>query len=153
MKMLENKWALITGSSRGIGQQIALGLAQRKSNLIVHRRSESSCANTLQLLKEYSLKTHAVSGELDSLKSVEALIQQVQSAPCPMDKYTRHLAAEFHASNVLVNYLDPGWLKTDLGRPNADSKVETVLPGALLPALLQDFAPAVVSTPHRIIKC
>jgi short-subunit dehydrogenase len=35
MKQLENKWALITGSSRGIGQQIAIGLAQLKCNIIV----------------------------------------------------------------------------------------------------------------------
>jgi short-subunit dehydrogenase len=38
MKLLENKWALITGSSRGIGQQIALGLAERKRNISVHAR-------------------------------------------------------------------------------------------------------------------
>jgi hypothetical protein len=41
----------------------------------------------------------------------------------------------------LVNYLDPGWLKTDLGDPNADNAVETVLPGALVPALLEDNGP------------
>ncbi|HYF64897.1 MAG TPA: SDR family NAD(P)-dependent oxidoreductase, partial [Herpetosiphonaceae bacterium] len=34
--MLGGKWALVTGSSRGIGQQIALGLAQRGCNVIVH---------------------------------------------------------------------------------------------------------------------
>ena len=43
---------------------------------------------------------------------------------------------------MLVNYLDPGWLKTDMGGPNAEHAVETVLPGALVPALLDDFGPS-----------
>jgi hypothetical protein len=41
-----------------------------------------------------------------------------------------------------VNYLDPGWLKTDMGGADADHEVETVLPGALVPALLDDFGPS-----------
>jgi hypothetical protein len=39
---------------------------------------------------------------------------------------------------VLINLLDPGWLRTDLGGPNAPGAVESVLPGALVPALLTD---------------
>ena len=55
-------------------------------------------------------------------------------------KYTKDLAAHFKDTNILVNALDPGWLKTDLGGENADHEVETVLPGALVPALLEDFS-------------
>ena len=58
-----------------------------------------------------------------------------------IDKYTRDIAFELKNDNVLVNYLDPGWLKTDLGGPNAWFTVETVLPGALVPALLEDKGP------------
>lgn len=219
MKLLENKWALITGSSRGIGQQIALGLAQRKCNIMVHGRSESNTAETLRLLKAYNVQTHVVTGSLDSNENVEALIKAVKAGPGPVDilynnaaiqnkwkpiweitpeewlhsfqinlfsmialcnafapemkirkygriinltsgikdipqlapysvskaavdKYSRDLAAELQGTNVLVNYLDPGWLKTDLGGPNADNEVETVLPGALVPALLEDNGPS-----------
>jgi 3-oxoacyl-[acyl-carrier protein] reductase len=219
MKLLENKWAFVTGSSRGIGQQIALGLAQRKCNVIVHGRAAGNCTETLQLLKSYGVRTHAVVGELDSAERVEALIRAVQAGPGPVDilynnaaiqnqwkpiweisqaewlhsfqvnlfatvalcnafapgmksrkygriinvssgikdipqlapysvskaavdKYTRDLAAELLGSNVLVNYLDPGWLRTDLGGPNAEHAVETVLPGALVPALLDDDGPS-----------
>lgn len=59
-----------------------------------------------------------------------------------VDKYTRDLAAELRETNVLVNHLDPGWLKTDLGGPDADHEVTTVLPGALVPALLEDHGPS-----------
>jgi 3-oxoacyl-[acyl-carrier protein] reductase len=219
VKLLENKWALVTGSSRGIGQQIALGLAQRKCNLIVHGRVESHTAETMQRLKVYGVQTYTVTGDLGSPQAVEALIQQVKAGPnavdilynnaaiqnqwkpiweispdewlqsfqvnlfamvalcnafapemkrrgfgriinltsgikdipqlapysvskAAVDKYSRDLAAELQGTNVLVNYLDPGWLKTDLGGPNAENVVETVLPGALVPALLEDYGPS-----------
>jgi NAD(P)-dependent dehydrogenase (short-subunit alcohol dehydrogenase family) len=218
MKFLENKWALITGSSRGIGQQIAIGLAQRKCNVIVHGRTISNCTQTLQMLQPYGIKTYMVSGELGRAENLQAIIQAVKTGPgmvdilynnaaiqskwksiwefseeewletfrvnlfamitlcnafapgmkkrgfgriinltsgikdipqlvpysvskAAVDKYSRDLAAELRGSNVLVNYLDPGWLKTDLGGPDADNAVETVLPGALVPALLEDNGP------------
>ena len=58
-----------------------------------------------------------------------------------VDKYTQDLAAELRDTGVLVNTLDPGWLKTDMGGPGADHEVDTVLPGALVPALLEDDGP------------
>ena len=219
MKLLENKWALVTGSSRGVGQQIALGLAQRKCNIIVHGRTKQNTAETLRLLKAYEVQTHAVVGELSSRKGVETIIGGVKAGPnrvdilynnaaiqnewksiwkitpeewqaifqvnvfamialctafapgmkrrgygriinltsgirdipqlapysvskAAVDKYSRDLAAELQGTNVLVNYLDPGWLKTDMGGPNAKNIVETVLPGALVPALLDDHGPS-----------
>jgi NAD(P)-dependent dehydrogenase (short-subunit alcohol dehydrogenase family) len=59
-----------------------------------------------------------------------------------VDKYTRDLAAEVKGANVLVNTLDPGWLKTDMGGPQAPGDVTSVLPGALAPALLDDDGPS-----------
>ncbi len=233
MKLLENKWALVTGSSRGIGQQIALGLAQRKCNVIVHGRVESHTAETLRLLKAYGVQTYVVAGDLDSAKSVESVIQAVKAGPgavdilynnaafqnvwkpiweitpdewlqsfqvnlfamiamcnafapemkargygriinltsgikdipqlapysvskAAVDKYSRDLAAELQGTNVLVNYLDPGWLKTDLGGPNADNAVETVLPGALVPALLEDHGPSgrlYAAQDYKVLEC
>ena len=74
MKYLENKWALVTGSSRGIGQQIALGLARRKCNVIVHGRAESNLAETLRQLKAYDVQTYVVTGELSNAENVQAII-------------------------------------------------------------------------------
>ncbi len=218
MKLLENKWALITGSSRGVGQQIALGLAQRKCNIILHGRIIAHNCETEKLLKDFGVKVHLASGDLGTADGIRNLISAVsgkaqvdilynnaaiqntwkpiweigmdewlesfqvnlfamislcnafapgmkergfgriinltsgikdipQLAPysvskAAVDKYSRDLAAELAGSNVLVNSLDPGWLKTDMGGPNADNRVDTVLPGALVPALLPDNGPS-----------
>jgi NAD(P)-dependent dehydrogenase (short-subunit alcohol dehydrogenase family) len=220
MKLLENKWALVTGASRGIGRQIALGLARRKCNLIVHGRTPENTRQILKDVQALGVKAYAVAGELADSRGVEAVIKGVKAGPgaavdilynnaavmnpwqsiwevsqeewercfqvnlyamivlcnafapgmkqrgygriinvtsgikdtphlapysvtkAAVDKYSRDLAAELKGANVLVNYLDPGWLKTDLGGPNADHEVETVLPGALVPALLEDNGPS-----------
>lgn len=218
MKRLANKWALITGSSRGIGQHIAVGLAAEGCNIILHGRSPASVAKTQALLAEFDVEVALACGELDHPDKVAEIIAAVEAGPgkvdilynnaaimtpfLPMweiphsdwvktfqvnlyamvqlctafapgmqargfgriinltsgikdqpelaaysvskaavDKYTQDLAFQMRGHNVLVSHLDPGWLKTDLGGPNADNEVASVMPGALVPALLADHGP------------
>ena len=217
-RKLTGKWALVTGSSRGIGRQIALGLAQLDCNVIAHGRTVSNTDETIHLLAPFHIETRAVAGDLGTDQGIQALIHAVKTSPgyvdilynnaaissqhkpifdfsldewlqtlqvnlfamiqlcnafapgmkergygriinvssgiadqpnlapysvskAAVDKYTRDLAFALKDDNVLVNYLDPGWLKTDMGGPDAWYGVETVLPGALVPALLDDNGP------------
>ncbi|MFO7682363.1 MAG: SDR family oxidoreductase [Chloroflexota bacterium] len=217
-QQLAGKWALVTGSSRGIGQQIALGLAGRGCNVVIHGRSLANTTATQKLLADYAVQTHVTTGDLATDEGIQAVIAGVLAGPgyvdilynnaaimnayapifeitmaewlqtmqvnlfamiqlcnafapgmqergygriinltsgiadqpnlspysvskAAVDKYSRDLAVAVKENNVLVNYLDPGWLKTDLGGPNAWDEVETVLPGALVPALLADNGP------------
>ena len=57
-----------------------------------------------------------------------------------VDKYVKDMASKLEGSDVLMNLMDPGWLQTDLGGPNAPNTVETVLPGAMVPVLLDQGA-------------
>jgi NAD(P)-dependent dehydrogenase (short-subunit alcohol dehydrogenase family) len=215
---LTGKLAFVTGSSRGIGQQIALGLAQEGCNLIIHGRQKENTAKTQELLKSFNVEVDVMEGELSSEAEIQQLVDQVkekhsridilynnaaiQSSNKPiwdfeiedfdrllkinlysvillcqafapamrdngygriinmtsgikdqpnlspyavskaaLDKFTQDLAFELKDSGVLVNSLDPGWLKTDLGGPNAWDEVETVLPGALQLALFDNDGP------------
>ncbi len=215
---LEGRWALVTGSTRGIGQQIALGLAEMDCNVIVHGRVREHAKRTLALLKQYPVDTAVVTGDLGTEAGTRSVIRGVARHPgrvdilynnagiqnawqptwdierstwremfevnvfalaqlcsafapgmlergygriinmssairdlpqlgpysaskAAVDKYTSDLVAELGGTNVLVSSLDPGWLRTDLGGPQAPLDVTTVIPGALVPALLPDFGP------------
>jgi NAD(P)-dependent dehydrogenase (short-subunit alcohol dehydrogenase family) len=215
MTSLENKWALITGASRGIGQQIALGLAEYRCNLILHAREVKNLDKTFEKLAGFDISIHCIAGDVGNADGRKSIIQGIFEGPgqvdilynnaaimspwkelweiteedwqqtfavnlygmielcralvpgmvernfgriinlssgikdipqlapysvskAAVDKYTADLAAQLQETNVLANALDPGWLKTDLGGPNADFEVETVLPGALVPALLDE---------------
>lgn len=216
---IKGKNAFITGSSRGIGQQITIGLAKLGCNIIVHGRTRDSCNNTLELLKEFKINTYCVYGELSDEKQVNQLIQQINDLNIKIDilynnaaimkpfhediwshtleewtetfrvnviamyslcaafipamikngfgrvvnissgikdkpelapygaskwavnKLTDDIASKLQNTGVRINYLDPGWLQTDMGGKNAEHPVEAVLPGALAPALVKDDGP------------
>jgi 3-oxoacyl-[acyl-carrier protein] reductase len=55
-----------------------------------------------------------------------------------VDKFVRDFAPSLVDTGVQMNLLDPGWLRTDLGGPNAPHDPSSVIPGALVPALLND---------------
>ncbi len=218
-KKLHGKWALVTGSSRGIGQQLALGLAGEGANVIVHARTMENTKKTMGLLEKFEVAHFAVAGDLASAEGIDAVIAEVRAgteqvdilynnagigsgskrifdfeqsewervlqvnlfamvalcnafvpammergwgrvvnvssgienqpnlvpysvSKAAVDKYSRDLAVAARPDGVLVNYLDPGWLKTDMGGANAFHDVETVLPGGLVPVLLEDDGPS-----------
>jgi NAD(P)-dependent dehydrogenase (short-subunit alcohol dehydrogenase family) len=212
---LRGKWALVTGASRGVGRQIALGLAAKGTNLVLHSRAAEHCAALLDALGR-QVQVAAVGAELSRESEVarlaEALaasggaidvlynnaavmtpyrtdyaqvtaedyrtsfavnliapvlithgllpgmrarrfgrIVQVTSgirnepelmayaaSKAALDKFVRDTAGKLQGSGVTMNLLDPGWLRTDLGGPKAPNAVESVLPGALVPALVDD---------------
>ena len=57
-----------------------------------------------------------------------------------LDRYVRDMVRTLEDTNVLMNLLDPGWLRTDMGGPKADHDPDTVIPGALVPVLLDKDA-------------
>jgi 3-oxoacyl-[acyl-carrier protein] reductase len=55
-----------------------------------------------------------------------------------VDKFVRDFVPHLVGSGVQMNLLDPGWLRTDLGGPRAPNDPSAAIPGALVPALLDD---------------
>ncbi len=55
-----------------------------------------------------------------------------------VDKFVRDFTPTLKGTGVAMNLLDPGWLRTDLGGPKAPNDPSSVVPGALVPTLLDD---------------
>jgi len=56
-----------------------------------------------------------------------------------LDKYVYDISPTLENTGVLISLLDPGWLKTDMGGQLALHPVESVIPGILLGALLDNY--------------
>jgi NAD(P)-dependent dehydrogenase (short-subunit alcohol dehydrogenase family) len=216
---IKGKTALITGSSRGVGQQIAIGLAKLGCNVILHGRNLKSTVNTIKLLEPYNIKVYNVFGELSDKEEVQDLIEQVKklnisvdilynnaaimkdyhanywehsweewietykvnviamydlcaafipdmikndfgrvvnltsrikdqpelapygASKWAVDKLTDDIASKLNNTNVRINHIDPGWIRTDMGGENGEHAPEDVLPGILAPALVDNDGP------------
>ena len=53
-----------------------------------------------------------------------------------LDKFVHDLAPTLDGTGVMISLADPGWLRTDMGGPEAIHPVGSALPGVLLGALL-----------------
>ncbi len=118
--LLHNKTAIVTGSSRGIGQQIALGLAELGCHVIVHGRTKANCQKTLELLANFPIQTHCVAGDLSQPQEVEMVIEQVEKLNLDVSivynnaaimrpyrhDYWEHTSADWHLS-MQVNVFAP----------------------------------------------
>jgi len=216
MTEIKGKWALVTGSSRGIGKEIATALGNLGCNLVLHSRSVEHTHTLAEELSARGVHTVSLQGDISDPNQVTQLLsdldnaapqidilynnaaimmpyhddvwqipadefrnsfetnvisqirlcnalippmmerhwgriinlisgidQQPQLAPYAISKAAlRKFAHDFvpilDGSGVAMNALDPGWLKTDMGSQEAPNSVASVIPGALVPALLPD---------------
>jgi short-subunit dehydrogenase len=213
---VKGKWCFITGASRGVGRQIALCMAERGANLILHSRSIAHTEKVLGEIAQYGVEAFAVEAELSKPDEVEAMLQKIDAsgktvgivfndagvqvayrneyfktpvsdftqsflintiAPAmicyhfmpkmiergfgriinttsgirnepqqagysaskaALDKFTTDLATVINGTDVCISLADPGWIRTDLGGPNAPGAVESCLPGILVGAFIND---------------
>lgn len=107
---IKDKTALVTGASRGVGQQIALGLAQLGCNLILHGRTKESNAKTVEMLKSYDVKISVVYGELSEEAEVNDLIKQVQELGVSVDILYNNAAVMSPYNTNIWNHTWEDWM-------------------------------------------
>ena len=55
-----------------------------------------------------------------------------------LDKVTSDLAGKLDGTDVIISLTDPGWCRTDLGGPNAPNDPDSVIPGIVVGAFVDD---------------
>jgi 3-oxoacyl-[acyl-carrier protein] reductase len=78
MKLLENKVAIVTGASRGIGEAIALKLAEHGANVAFSYLSSEEKALALEeKLKAFSIKAKAYKSNAGLFSDCETMVNDV----------------------------------------------------------------------------
>lgn len=76
---LGGKVALVTGSSKGIGEAVASGLAREGATVIVHGRNVADAAQVCQAIIAAGGDAHDVTGDLTIDGDVDAMIDRARS--------------------------------------------------------------------------
>jgi len=98
MKNLENKIALVTGSSRGIGKDIALRLSDNIAGVVVHyRKDREAAARVVKEIKAKGKRSACFSADLTREKEAHSLIQRSRE--------------KFSSIDILVNNFGPIFIK------------------------------------------
>ncbi|GAB3945856.1 SDR family oxidoreductase [Spirosoma harenae] len=78
---LSGKNALVTGSSQGIGEAIALALAEFGANVLIHnRKGDDEAQKVAEQVREKGVKSEVISADLAESDAVDKLFQQATEA-------------------------------------------------------------------------
>ena len=102
---MTNKIALVTGASRGIGREIALGLAREGMNIAISYTSNEEMANdVLKEIKEYEVDAISVKANVSIEEDVKNLVKEVEEELGKIDVLVNN--AGITKDNLLIKMSD-----------------------------------------------
>ncbi len=75
---LDNKIALVSGASRGIGEAIAIGLAEQGAHVIVSSRKQEGCEAVAKAIRDSGGQATAMACHAGDLEAIDGLFAAVQ---------------------------------------------------------------------------
>jgi gluconate 5-dehydrogenase len=117
---LSNKVAVVTGSSRGIGRGLALGLAERGADLVITSRKQADCEATAEAVRVLGRRALVRCSDVTDLRSIEELATAAE--------------AEFGRVDILVNNAGTAFMKSaeELTEEDWDRVMDVDLKGVFL---------------------
>ena len=101
---LEGKTALVTGCSRGLGQQLATALARAGADLVVTSRKPTDCASFVEKTKGLGRKATALALDVRDEKSIRTMAHEAIAAAGQI-----HILVNNAGCNIRKPALDVTW--------------------------------------------
>jgi NAD(P)-dependent dehydrogenase (short-subunit alcohol dehydrogenase family) len=108
---LEGKVALITGASRGIGEAIALTLAEHGAHCILASRNIDALRAVEERIKAKGGKADSIACHMGDIKQIEALIDEIKQRFGKLDIIINNAATNPHFGSIL-SVEESHWDKT-----------------------------------------
>src|SRR5499426_4136059 len=112
MRMLEGRVALVTGSSRGIGEAIVTELARQGAFVAVHGRDEAAVRTVTTAIQRGGGRATVVTGDVTDFGQVEALRRQIEDSLGPVDILVANAGGSFTPPAPLEEIPEDGWRAT-----------------------------------------
>jgi 3-oxoacyl-[acyl-carrier protein] reductase len=112
MSTLDGQVALVTGSSRGIGEAIVTELARRGAAVAVHGRDQGAVSDVVAAIGHEGGKSIAVTCDVTSFDRLEVMRQQIEGSLGPVDILVANAGGSFTPPAPLEEIPEEGWRAT-----------------------------------------
>lgn len=148
---LNNKTALVTGSTKGIGKAISIELAREGVHVLINGRNEEEVERTVQEIKSKFPNTspQMATADLVDIGQREALFEKYPHVDILVNNmgiyeimtyedvddevWDTYFRTNVLAANGLTKFYLPGMLKNDFGRVIFMASEEAVMPSGQMP--------------------
>jgi len=107
MKRLAGKWALVTGSTRGLGRTTAEWLAKEGANIVVSGRDEEPVAASVAAMREYGVEAIGIAADLAEISDAYRLAAETFAAVPKLDILVNNAGMSTRKS--FWEYTDHDW--------------------------------------------
>ena len=118
MVSVKGKWALITGSSRGIGYLAALYMAKQGCNLVLHSRSLEHTKIIMEAVKEVGIEAYSIQADLADHQEVVGMLDEIEAKGTYVD-------IVFNNAAIQVPYREDFW-KTPIADLNLSFQINFI---------------------------
>src|SRR6516165_9119360 len=112
MSTLEGQVALVTGSSRGIGEAIVTELARRGAAVAVHGRDQVAVSDVVAAIGHEGGNAIAVTGDVTSFDCLAVMRHQIEGSLGPVDILVANAGGSFTPPAPLEEIPEEGWRAT-----------------------------------------
>ncbi|MCR5427366.1 MAG: SDR family oxidoreductase [Lachnospiraceae bacterium] len=140
---VKNRWAFITGASRGIGFGAALFMAKKGCNLILHGRKEEHLEKVVSMVRAEGVQAVPVACELSDLDAVAEMLKKIDALGVNVDIVLNNAGVQIAYRNEFLN--------TPVSDYEQSFKINTIAPMMItyhfLPGMIErDFGRIVNTT-------